>query len=377
MIIFASLTTLGVAAIFIIADKTKISQNNTITEQEQTKYQFKQSTIPSDSIINTGKQVSLADNLFQKAIDEISDMLNDKQPLSFKRAVFLTENAYYNGQLDWIVFNNEFDRIKSILNKMIIAKNLQQYKTAGNWAIFSYMTDTIPENNLQPYTYDLDNYMGDKDYQCFTVSNLLKSKKGNCHSLPYMYKILANEVNVEAFLAIAPMHCYIRHKDEQGKWWNLELTTGTFSRTSFIIESFNISDEGMESGLYMKPLSEKESISLCLHDLIDYYDKQTGIYYGSLVRKAYTVGLKFYPNSLWQMVKANDEKYQLDSAMEANGIKDYNKIDLNPEIVKFDKKFKATKDYIAKIGYSKITPEQYKEKLHIVENEKQKRQKNN
>lgn len=140
--------------------------------------------------LSKGQTQLTSSNYYQAAVDEITAMLNGQKQLSFKRAVFVSENAYYNGQLNWTSFCNEIDKIKVLVNKMIVAKNLQRYKTAGNWAIFTYMSDSIPENNFQPYTYDFENFMGDKDYQSFMVSNLLKTKKGNCHSLPYLYKYL-------------------------------------------------------------------------------------------------------------------------------------------------------------------------------------------
>jgi hypothetical protein len=303
---------------------------------------------------------------YQVAVNEITEMLSGQRPLSFKRAVFLTENAYYGGKLDWKLFCNEIDLAKEKINHMIIAKNLQQYKTAGNWAIFTYMTDSIPENSFHPYQYDLDNFMGDKDMDCFMVSSLLKTKKGNCHSLPYLYKILANEVNVDAYIALAPMHVFIKHKDEHGAWWNLELTSGTFSRTSFIIESFGVTDAGMESGLYMKPLSDKESVALCLSDLLDYYDKQKGIYYGNMVIKAYTEGLKIYPNSLLQIAKRDEIKHRLDKAMEAKGLNNYNLIKPYPELTKLYTEMDETGKYLQKIGYTRFTEQQYKQKVEEI-----------
>jgi len=300
---------------------------------------------------------------YKVAVDQITEMLESKRTLNFKRAVFLTENAYYSGKLDWNSFCSEIEKIKLALNRMIAAKNLQRYKTAGNWAVFSYMMDSIPENNYRPCRYDFENFMGDKDYESFMVSHLLKTKKGNCHSLPYLYKILANEANVEAFIATAPMHCFIKHKDEKGQWWNLELTSGTFSRTSFIMESFNVSDAGIESGLYMKPLSEKESVALCLSDLLDYYQRQKGIYYGSLVQKAYKAGLKVYPKSILQLAKRDDIKYRLDNAMKTHGLNDYHKIKPYPELVQLKKQLDENIRYIQKIGYSKLTPAQYKDKV--------------
>ena len=98
---------------------------------------------------------------FDIAINEINQMLKGEKPLSFKKAVFLVENAYYEGKMSWEDYNNEILRIKPILNKMIDNRNLRQYKTAGNWAVFTYMSDSIPENNFKPYQYDFENFMQD------------------------------------------------------------------------------------------------------------------------------------------------------------------------------------------------------------------------
>ena len=305
---------------------------------------------------------------YELAVDEISEMLSGQRPMNFKRAVFLTENAYYDNKLDWTTFCKEIDQAKVKINQMIVAKKLQQYKTAGNWAIFSYMTDSIPENSHRPYQYDMDNFMNEKYMDCYMVSSLLKTKKGNCHSLPYLYKILANEVNVESYISLAPMHVFIKHKDEHGQWWNLELTSGSFSRTSFIIESFNVSDAGMQSGLYLKPLSEKESVALCLSDLLDYYDRQKGIYYGDLVRKAYTAGINIYPNSLLQIAKRDEIKYRLDNEMKAKGLNDYNKILPYPDLVKLYSELNETTDYLKKIGYVRLSEQAYKQKVEEMRN---------
>ncbi len=311
-----------------------------------------------------------SEQYFQEAVDEICQMLEGQKQVDFKRAVFLTENAYYDGQLNWVDFSKQIDSITIKVNQMIVAKGLQKFKTAGNWAIFTYMTEKIPENNYQPMAYDFENFMGDDDYNSFMVSTLLNSKKGNCHSLPYLYKILADEVNVEAFVATAPMHVYIRHKDEEGNWWNLELTSGTFSRTSFIMESFNVSDAGMESGLYMKPLDGKELLVLCLSDLMDYYEKKTGKYYGSVVQKAYQTGLKYCETSLLQLWKRDEIKYRLDKEREAKGLNDYNQINPYPELVALFDQVKVTDNFINKMGYSRLTPEQYREKVQQIEDGK-------
>ena len=73
---------------------------------------------------------------------------------------------------------------------MIDNRNLRQYKTAGNWAVFTYMSDSIPENDFKPYQYDFENFMSNSNIESSLVSRLLKRKRGNCRSLPFLYKIL-------------------------------------------------------------------------------------------------------------------------------------------------------------------------------------------
>lgn len=232
------------------------------------------------------------------------------------------------------------------------------------------MSDSIPENDNFPYTYDYENFMGDNDFMSFTVSNLLKTHKGNCHSLPYFYKILANELNVEAFLATAPMHIFIKHKDEKGNWWNLEMTSGTFSRTSFLIESFNISDAGIMSGLYLKPLDEKESIALCILDLLSYYEKAFGVYSDKFVFTCYQKGIEYYPNSNFQIWKLNDQKHYLDNEMEKVGIYDYSKVSQFPQLQAMFNEMEQTRLFLTEIGLSHLTPEQYEQKVMEIKNNK-------
>lgn len=307
---------------------------------------------------------------FDIAIEEIDKMLKGENPLSFQRAVYLVENAYYEGKTSWEEYNSEILRIKPILNKMIDDRNLRKYKTAGNWAVFTYMSDSIPENNFKPYQYDFENFMSETDLESSMVSRLLKTKKGNCRALPYFYKILANAVNVEAFIAIAPMHCYVKHRDEHGNWWNLEMTTGSFSRSSFIMETFNITEAAIESGLFMKSLTEVESVAYCIYDLLCFYEQKTGRYSDDFVKQCYEIGLQYYPNSQLQISKGNDLKYRLDDKMTNMGLKSYREIVNFPELMTEFKIMDKTFKYLSEIGYSTVKHEDYEKMVyHIKENQ--------
>lgn len=309
---------------------------------------------------------------FDIAINEIEQMLKGEKTLNFKRAVYLVENAYYEGNVSWEDYNNEILRIKPVLDKMIDDRNLRQYKTAGNWAVFTYMSDSIPENGFNPYLYDFESFMSDSDRESYMVSRLLKTRKGNCRALPYFYKILADEVGVEAFIAIAPMHCYVKHRDEQGNWWNLEMTTGSFSRSSFIMETFNVSETAIRSGLFMKSLSDVESVAYCIYDLLSYYEDKTGRYSDDFVKRCYEIGLQYYPNSQLQISKANDLQFRLSCKMIEKGLGGYGDLVDYPELMSDFEAMNETHKYLSEIGYTTMKNEDYEKMVHDVKDKQTK-----
>ena len=99
----------------------------------------------------------------------------------------------------------------------------------------------------------------------------MKTKSGNCHSLPSYYKILCEEIGGSAYLALAPNHLYIKHIDEKGQWTNLELTNAGFPRDQWIIKEMAISVEAIKNGIYMTPLTPKQTLAMTMFDLASAY----------------------------------------------------------------------------------------------------------
>ena len=60
--------------------------------------------------------------LYESAFLEITQMLQGAKPVSFKRAVFLTENAFLNGNWTYERFNGQITAI-SIKLKQLIGEN--------------------------------------------------------------------------------------------------------------------------------------------------------------------------------------------------------------------------------------------------------------
>lgn len=146
-------------------------------------------------------------------------------------------------------------------------------------AISSYMVNPFSGNNYTPYTYDFETFLIDNEpWDLQFVSRTLKTHKGQCRSLPWMYKILATELNADVSLAHAPRHCYIMYRDEDKitpeEWINLELTANQMTPSWWIKKDFEICDSAVIVGTYMTPITNSQTVASQMADLaFGYYEK--------------------------------------------------------------------------------------------------------
>jgi len=305
------------------------------------------------------------DNSYSKAFQEQVQMLKGEKPVSFKRAVFLTEDAYYRDKLNYQAFCEDVLNIAVQLRAIIYNKGIGKHPTAGNFAAFSYMTDSIPANSFKPFTYDFDDFTGTKDWSKQFVTKLIKTHSGNCHSLPYLYKILCEEIGAQAYLAFAPNHCYIKHRNENGEWTNVELTNPSFPPDQEIIKQMYVTVDEIRQNVYMKPLSEKESVAMSLCDLADGYKAKYG--YDKFFLQVINTALIYYPksidllqnkaNGLLALINSEKKKQHPDGKM----------------ILSFIALHKQTMHTISALGYKEMPIEMYKQWVKAVEKEKAKR----
>lgn len=74
---------------------------------------------------------------YQLAFSELKGMITDGIPLSFKRAVFVTENAYLNGNLNLDEFNRDIE-ILAKLSKKIAEQGSLIYKESDRDRVSRY-----------------------------------------------------------------------------------------------------------------------------------------------------------------------------------------------------------------------------------------------
>jgi hypothetical protein len=253
------------------------------------------------------------ERIYEDTFNSVDSMLVETKPLNFQQAVYLTENAFFDNQLNKTAFDGAVRFNTSICKGIIASGNIEypekdKEKATAQCAVFVYMTDSIPvatDNGTvihSPFTYNFDDFAGQKDWSNMFVSTLMQTQKGNCHSLPYLYKMIMDELRQPAYLSLAPNHIYIKAQNKRVGWYNIELTCGDFPTDAWLMASGYIHTDALRNGIYMDTLSTKQSVCLCLVDLAQGYQAKFGIQDGSFILKCCETALTHFPKYINAML---------------------------------------------------------------------------
>jgi hypothetical protein len=314
---------------------------------------------------------------------QIEGILHQNPDFGFERAVFITENAFQN-----YMSLDEWDKqIKFILKIAHVVRLSQEITYAGRdkakietyASIFHAMTDTVfiigdsVEYRHHPFTYDFNDIFGNSDWKNMFVNKLLSTQKGNCHSLPYLYKILCNRLNIPCHLALAPNHIYIKHQAEKGGWYNTEVTSASFPIDAWLMASGYITLEAIQNGIYMDTLSEKESIALCVIDLAQGYNHKYPDNDGAFVIECCDLALRYFPdyvNAL--LLKAETRLKQLQLLQKKHGYAYLKRVTELPKgKAKWDE-MNALYGQLLNLGYRQMPEQMYVDWLVSLKKEKEK-----
>ena len=235
---------------------------------------------------------------------------------SFRKAVYITEKTFQQ-ILTERVFLDYIYTLTILAERNRARSYASGYYSSDsanyllNRSIFSTICDTArikkgsAKITLLPYTYNFKDPNGKLDWTNMFVTKLLATHKGNCHSLAYLYKILADELGASCWLALAPGHIYIRNYSDKIGWYNTELTSGAFPTDAWIATTGYVSTDAIRSGIYMDTLSNQQSIALCILDLAKGYERQTHNYYDGFILKCCDLALQYHPvNPIALLLKA-------------------------------------------------------------------------
>ncbi len=330
-----------------------------------------------------------SNQFYNDAYEVIDDILADKRKYSFKDAEFSIEQAYNQGKLDTAAIGRQIGFLKDFAQSILESRELEykendKEKVSRYSAVYSIMCKTLPvavkDSVIQykPFEYDFNDVFGHNDLPNLFVSKLLSTRKGNCNSMPYLYKILAEELGVDASLALAPNHIYIKHRMKSIGWFNTELTSGIFPEDSWLMASGYIHLDAIKNGVFMKALNNKESLALCLFDLAQAYNRSYPGNDGEFILKVVDRAIEVYPNFAKALIlRAETHKKQFENVMfKMNLSKDVSE---NIKIVQKNPKAKGLMllmeheyGHIYDIGYRQMPEEMYLEWLVSLKTERNK-----
>jgi len=138
-------------------------------------------------------------------------------------------------------------------------------------ALRKYIYESGTWNGNRPFQYDLSDPLGRKPENRL-LATYLRTHRGNCVSMPILFVALAQRLNLNATLATAPDHMFVRYTDDvTGKVFDLEATNGgSPERDVFLRRKLPMTDAAITNGIYMKTLSRKEVLVVLARGLIEH-----------------------------------------------------------------------------------------------------------
>jgi hypothetical protein len=278
-------------------------------------------------------------------------------------------------------FDETLQNIAGLISLKMKQDKMPNSQLAKNLAIYKFMADTfkvkLPYKENQtfvhyPFKYDFEDFMGKQDYQKMFVSKLLLQHSGQCHSMPLLYLLLAEELKAKAWLSYSPNHSFIKFM-VNGRLQNYETTNRHFTTDAFALQSGFIKAEALANKVYLDTLSKRQLIAHCLMDLALGYEHKYG--YNEFSLKCANLALKHHPQNITAlMTRANYYNALLGYVAKQSREKRLPNIQFTdvPQVYElYQKMTKAQKD-LEDIGFAEMPEEAYKNWLKGVSKEAQK-----
>jgi len=273
----------------------EFSNNNTIS------YEF-----PS-------KDHLLGAQAYKQAYEELRGMLDGETPLDLKKAIFAVENAYFNNQGRFEDFDRRIKDLAKLTSDYIDQQGWDRSNPVTSLlAVHKLFADTLKIDQAgvedaivhYPIEYDFNDFWGREELSNVFVSKVLATGSGQCYSMPQLYLLLAEELGSKAWLSFSPNHSFIKFKDQDEQWYNLELTNGNLVSENWVMASGYVATETIQNGIYLDTLSTKETIASKMVDLALGFSYKYG--YDDFVMKAVDKALEHHPENIGGILtKAN------------------------------------------------------------------------
>jgi hypothetical protein len=293
--------------------------------------------------------------IYYETLAELEKKLQTSPNTPVKNAVFMVENAFYEKTLSEANYENQ------IQNLVLAFKNYAKSRNI-DLTIYEAKMQALAEFYRDNFHYDFNDTRAKSDYQNYLVQKLLKTNTGQCHSMPLLFKILADELNLQTYLSFSPEHSFIKMKDSKGKIFSYEPTNGNFMSEEFIISSGFITPTARKTKIYNDTTNSYQTLVYCVYDLALSYKGKYGT--DDFLLQCVKVLDKYNQNKLHAAILKADY-YTLKSmkAIKAASFPPANKVyempEIRPLLLERDKYYKQLDD----LGVLNVSVEDYEKWL--------------
>lgn len=165
-------------------------------------------------------------------------------------------------------------------------------------ALRAYLYEPGPRNEGKHFSYDLDDPYG-RDVRNKLLSTYLATRKGNCVSMPLLFLLVGQKLELDLSAVTAPAHVFVKFRDEAGKAINVEATSGGYKLDDSYRRDIPMTDQAIKNGVYMRALSKRETVALMAGTLMEFLNRERKP--EQRIAVAHLI-LEFYPNDVTAML---------------------------------------------------------------------------
>jgi hypothetical protein len=215
--------------------------------------------------------------------------------------------------------------------------------------------------------------MGDKDWRNMFVSKLLKTRTGQCHSLPLFFLCVAEQLHGKAYLSLSPNHSFIQYFDSTGHRYHFECTDGNLVTQAWMMQSTYVNATALKNGTYLDTLSSSQLYAQCLADLMQGYIMKVGYdpYSDAMAKRILVVDSA---NIAALMTQSNYRTFIFRDELRQAGNPSINDLPKYPRLFAAYQSMQAAQQKVNQTGFQEMPPEAYQRWLQSVEQEKQQQQ---
>ncbi len=217
------------------------------------------------SVLAAGKPAKISPEL--KPLYDILALPEERIDLAEAR---LRIEKFFDPSIDIAMNLKEIERIIGEIKKVPRYTESTEGKLNG---IVQYLYISGEWNNYKPYRYDFDDPLGIANPENSRISHYLKTRTGDCVSMPMLVLILGERLWLDMSLSVAPLHLFVRLKDE-GRFYNFEATVGGLKADSSYVKELMITSQALENGIYLRSLGKKQAVTVMLTELARHYSEK-------------------------------------------------------------------------------------------------------